>query len=243
MPRRRTPPRGDLLPLAYHRYLISARTDGRVSISKDGGYIGSARDIDDAKRIIDDELPRENPPRRKTVDVFLPLPRAEAVEWLRARAIPFTQMREHLSGVAFRIRSGYYTDFRHEKDKSAPRYNPGFTAKEERQYKDILASGARRRYGRRAKEVAARIVLKGRSARRGSKRRNPPKKYETTLNGVHVKFFQGYAEDVRYIREADGKPYSHVVETDAAELYLAEHSVYGRCILIVDPSGKTPLWG
>lgn len=173
------PPPGDTLPLAYHRYLISARTDGRVSISKDGGYIGSARDIDDAKRIIDDELPRDN---------------------------------------------------------------PRFTAKEERQYKHILASGAKRRYGRRAKEVAARTVLKGRAVRRG-KRSNPPKKYETTLNGVHVKFFQGYAEDVRYIREADGKPYSHVVETDAAELYLAEHSVYGRCILIVDPSGKTPLWG
>lgn len=121
--------------------------------------------------------------------------------------------------------------------------NPGFTAKEERQYKDIVKSG-RRRYGARAKEVAARTVLKGRrSVRRGSKRSNPPKKYETTLNGVHVKFFQGYAEDVRYIREADGKPYSHVVETDSAELYLAEHSVYGRCILIVDPSGKTPLWG
>lgn len=121
------------------------------------------------------------------------------------------------------------------------RRNPGFTAKEEREYKAIVKSG-RRRYGRRAKEVAARTVLKGRSVRRG-RRTNPPKKYETTLNGVHVKFFQGYAEDVRYIREADGKPYSHVVETNAAEVYLAEHSVYGRCILIVDPSGKTPLWG
>lgn len=78
-------------------------------------------------------------------------------------------------------------------------------------------------------------------------RRNPyrhtGRTYETTLNTVRVKFFQGYVEDVRYTRAEDGKPYSHVVETDAAELYLCEHATYGRCLLIVDPSGKTPLWG
>lgn len=83
-------------------------------------------------------------------------------------------------------------------------------------------------------------------SRRVSRRRNPArnrKTYETTLNGLHVKFFQGYADDIRYQRELDGKPYSHVVETNAAELYLCEHATYGRCLLIVDPSGKTPLWG
>jgi hypothetical protein len=155
--------------------------------------------------------------QKKTADVFLPLPRPDAIKWLRARAIPFSHMRDHFKGVAFRIRRGYELDFQHEKDKSAGRPNP-----------------ARRR-------ARAASMLKGRR-RRG---RNPSgvKKYETKINGLHVKFFQGYAEDVRYIRQADGKPYSHVVETDAAELYLAEHSVYGRCILIVDPSGKTPLWG
>lgn len=76
------------------------------------------------------------------------------------------------------------------------------------------------------------------------RKRNPSRgtKYETTLNGVRVLFFQGYAEDVRYQRAADGQAYSHVVETDAAELYLCEHPTYGRCLMIVDPSGKTPLW-
>ena len=179
----------------------------------------------------------------KTVDVFLPMKRENATKWLRARVIPFTRMRDLFNGVAFRIRRGYLNDFMHEKDKSAPRYNPGFTAKEERQYKAIRKSGARR-YGARAREVAARTVLKGRRTRRT---RNPyrhaGKQYETTLNTVRVKFFQGYVEDVRYTRAEDGKPYSHVVETDAAELYLCEHATYGRCLMIVDPSGKTPLWG
>lgn len=179
---------------------------------------------------------RQNPTRSKTVDVFLPMTRARAEAWLRARRIPFTHMRDMFQGVAFRIRRGYVLDFKHEKDKSAPGYNPGFSAKEERQYRDIVRSG-RKRYGTRAREIAARTVLKGR-------RRNPARaKYETTLNGVQVRFFQGYAEDVRYTRAQDGQPYSHVVETDAAELYLCEHPTYGRCLLIVDPSGTTPLWG
>lgn len=186
--------------------------------------------------------------RKKTADVFLPMPRAEAVKWLRARLIPFTHMRDHFRGVAFRIRSGYLNDFMHEKDKSAPRYNPGFTKKEERQYAAIKKSGARR-YGSRVREVAARTVLKLRGAKRRRRTRaaNPyrhaGRQYETTLNTVRVKFFQGYVEDVRYTRAEDGKPYSHVVETDAAELYLCEHATYGKCLLIVDPSGKTPLWG
>ena len=50
--------------LAHRGYLIKARTDGRVSIYRDGGYIGSARDVADAKRIIEDELPRANRPAR-----------------------------------------------------------------------------------------------------------------------------------------------------------------------------------
>lgn len=204
--------------------------------------------LDDARKAVKEALermrkknPRGNPGRGspaqpKTVDVFLPMTRARAEAWLRARRIPFTHMRDMFQGVAFRIRRGYVLDFKHEKDKSAPGYNPGFSAKEERQYQDIVRSG-RKRYGTRAREIAARTVLKGR-------RRNPARaKYETTLNGVQVRFFQGYAEDVRYTRAQDGQPYSHVVETDAAELYLCEHPTYGRCLLIVDPSGATPLWG
>lgn len=63
-----------------------------------------------------------------------------------------------------------------------------------------------------------------------------------TLNNLRVEFFQGYAEHVYYLREADGKGYQHKVETDAAELYLCDHPEFGHCLLIVDPSGTTPLW-
>jgi hypothetical protein len=62
------------------------------------------------------------------------------------------------------------------------------------------------------------------------------------LSNVRVEFFQGYVEYVYYTREADGKPYKHRVETDAAELYLCNHPEFGHCLLIVDPSGQTPLW-
>lgn len=67
-------------------------------------------------------------------------------------------------------------------------------------------------------------------------------RYERVVDRLAVKFFQGFADDIRYIRAADGNKYSHVVETDAAEIYLCEHPEYGHCILIVDPSGRTPLW-
>lgn len=178
-----------------------------------GSYATKAEAMADAETL-------SNPPKRltKTVDVFLPMPRAEAVKWLRARAIPFTHMREHARGVAFRIRRGYLLDFQHEKDKSAPYY-----------------TNARKRAVRQAT--------------RRRRRANPVKpwdrgqKFGVTLRSLHVRYFQGYAEDVRYTRAEDGKPYSHVVETDAAELYLCEDPTYGKCLLIVDPSGKTPLWG
>jgi hypothetical protein len=62
------------------------------------------------------------------------------------------------------------------------------------------------------------------------------------VSNVRVEWFQGYAEYVYYLREADGKPYKHKVETDAAELYLCSHPDFGNCLLIVDPSGRTPLW-
>lgn len=85
--------------------------------------------------------------------------------------------------------------------------------------------------------------LRRNPARPKSRAPSIQKKYNTTVNALHVEYFQGYAEDIRYLRGADGKPYSHVVETDSAELYLCEHATYGKCLLIVDPSGKTPLWG
>lgn len=137
-------------------------------------------------------------------------------------------------------------DDENPKRRRRRRRNPRFTRKEERQYKHILSGGARRRYGKRAKSVAAATVLKGRRRRR---RRNPLKPYDrgrkfgVKLTALHVRYFQGYAEDVRYLRAEDNKPYSHVVESGAAELYLCEDSTYGKCLLIVDPSGKTPLWG
>ena len=62
------------------------------------------------------------------------------------------------------------------------------------------------------------------------------------LNGVRVEFFQGYAEHIYYLRESDGRGYQHKVETDAAELYLCDHPEFGHCLLIIDPSGSTPLW-
>lgn len=83
-----------------------------------------------------------------------------------------------------------------------------------------------------------RRTVRGRSPRYRVNR----KAYALTVNNLGVRFFQGYADDIRYTRQADGKKYSHVVETDAAEIYLCEHAEYGHCILIVDPSGKTPLW-
>lgn len=98
---------------------------------------------------------------------------------------------------------------------------------------------------RRARSIAVRQAMKRRRNPTRPKSRAPSiqKKYNTTVNALHVEYFQGYAEDIRYLRGADGKPYSHVVETDSAELYLCEHATYGKCLLIVDPSGKTPLWG
>jgi hypothetical protein len=157
----------------------------------------------------------------KTVDVQLLMNEDKAREWLRARRIPFTHMRELSGGgTAFRIRHGYYGDFRHQKDASAPCYNSP-------RQRAIRAATTRRRNPTRPKSRAPSIQ----------------KKYNTTVNALHVEYFQGYAEDIRYLRSADGKPYSHVVETDSAELYLCEHATYGKCLLIVDPSGKTPLWG
>lgn len=161
---------------------------------------------------------------RKTVDVSLPLPKATAVKWLRARAIPFTHMRQLTSGAtAFRIRRGYYGDFRHQKDISAPRYaiQPGPGS-------GVPGSNSRRRTRR--------------APRRASAYRKNRTTYNTLVDNLRVRWFQGYPDDIRYTRESDGQKYSHVVETDAAELYLCSHPDYGNCLLIVDPSGKTPLW-
>lgn len=160
-----------------------------------------------------------NPPRRprltrgrrqttKTIEVFLPMTKARATEWLRERRIPFTRMREHFNGVAFRIRQGYLLDFMHEKDKSAPRYN---------------------RYSARL------------NGARKARRRNAPVKHGARET-FELAYYQGYAIEVAYRRELDGKLYSHKVETDAAEVYLAKHPVFGHCVVILDPSGKTPLW-
>lgn len=93
-----------------------------------------------------------------------------------------------------------------------------------------------RAYGaRKARKNPRRMSAKEREAMKS-------RPYSLVVNGLSVKFFQGYADDVRYTREADGKPYSHKTETDAAEIYLCDHPTYGHCILIVDPSGFTPLW-
>ena len=133
--------------------------------------------------------------------------------------------------------------------------NPkGLTRKEERQYKAIARAG-KKRYGKRAKQVAARTVLKARTRRRltakGRRRRSNPQRslslgpYGPKGGGkftVETSYFQGYATDIAYQRELDGKLYHHAVETDAAEVYLCKSKDFGNCLLIVDPSGKTPLW-
>lgn len=95
---------------------------------------------------------------------------------------------------------------------------------------------------RKRRRVIRRAAKKRRVVRKNPRRRRNRTTYNTTIDGLRVRFFQGYADDIRYTRELDGKKYSHVVETDAAEIYLCEHATYGHCVLIVDPSGKTPLW-
>lgn len=187
----------------------------------------------------------------KTVDVFLPLPRIRAEAWLHARRIPFTHMRDMFQGVAFRIRRGYALDFMHQKDLSAPHYNPsGLSAKEERQYRDIACSG-RSRYGKRAKEVAARTVLSRRRSARamGARRRNPgslPTRGELTRLvgknlGVEVWRSGGYVEQVKYQDMTDRKHYVHDFSEFGAYFYLVNTHL-GRGILIVPGDGETPLW-
>lgn len=53
--------------VAYKRYLISPRTDGRVSISKDSFHIGSESSVESARKLIDFLTSEEknNPGRRR----------------------------------------------------------------------------------------------------------------------------------------------------------------------------------
>lgn len=66
MPRsRKVAPPQPFHSVAYKGYLISRRTDDRVSISKDGFHIGSESDVDSAKRTIDFLTSEGNPvPKR-----------------------------------------------------------------------------------------------------------------------------------------------------------------------------------
>jgi hypothetical protein len=105
--------------------------------------------------------------------------------------------------------------------------------------------GTAKRYARGARAMRAKRNARGRVPGRRLKNsqqsdRKPTRSF--VVSGVKVEWFQGYAEYVYYLREADGKPYKHKVETDAAELYLCSHPEFGNCLLIVDPSGRTPLW-
>lgn len=110
-----------------------------------------------------------------------------------------------------------------------------FDSKKEAQKAAEPESNPSRRIGRQRRSARGRVP---------GVRKNPTggAHYETTIGGLNVRYFQGYAEDIRYKRAADNKHYSHIVETDAAELYLCEHTIYGKCLLIVDPSGRTSLW-
>lgn len=121
--------------------------------------------------------------------------------------------------------------------------NPGFSKTEEKQYKAIVRSG-KARYGKRVKQVAARTVLKRRriTARGRRKARKNPSPKHGRVERIEVKHFQGYATDVAYQRELDGLLYHHPFDTDAAELYLCVSKEFGHCVLVVDPSGRTPLW-
>lgn len=87
-----------------------------------------------------------------------------------------------------------------------------------------------------------RIVRKRAKTRRRARRNPGRESYSLPVNNLAVKWFQGYASDIRYTHAKDGTPYSHVVETDAAEIYLCDHPEFGHCILIVNPRGDLPLW-
>jgi hypothetical protein len=106
---------------------------------------------------------------------------------------------------------------------------------------DAARDAARRRANprRQAKRTANRRRANGKR----TPRKNPSAaRAHAFAIKLDVKYFQGYAEEIRYLRELDGAPYKHKIETDAAELYLAHHPDFGNCLLIVDPSGRTPLW-
>jgi hypothetical protein len=100
----------------------------------------------------------------------------------------------------------------------------------------------RRRVVAASARKQARRTARGRVARRRNSPADAKPVRAFVLSNVRVEFFQGYAQNVFYLRESDGKPYQHRVETDAAELYLCSHPDFGHCLLIVDPSGRTPLW-
>jgi hypothetical protein len=196
---------------------------GKVTLRE----IPSARAVQNAlNKFPDLEKPlpnKRNPGRttRKTVEVMLPFSRDGATRFLRRHRIPFTHLREASGGgVVVRIRRGYLLDFQnHMRAHGGARVSP-------------------ENPGRAKRTARGRVPNRRRNSAQSD--RKPTRSF--TVSGIKVEWFQGYAEYVYYLREADGKPYKHKVETDAAELYLCSHPEFGNCLLIVDPSGSTPLW-